>query len=776
MTLYLVEKPSQIKPLKAALNAVGKSGYEIKSLLGHILGLKEFKELDEDFSKKSWNELVRLNKVPFFSKNPFSIELKKIKNKKIFDEVKEAIKKADKIILATDPDNEGATLGLEVVEKAEALNKVAGMINMSKLDLYSLKKEVNITDKLPFWQMYDAGQSRAVFDMLFGFNATIMATEYLNKGNNLLNIGAVKLPTIRMVVERDLEFEKHKKIPYYVVKAKAKAKGSVFDVTFSIKDREKIETKEIANKLVEAIKQNNIFKVFEFEEKEKKEAPPKPYSLTDLQNEAGKKFKLTAKKVLEIAQSLYETHKVESYPRTDSNYYSNGEYFQAPKVLSALASVEKYNQFISKLNLENLLKRKIFDDSKVTAHTAIAPTTEAKMEKLKSLNEEEKKIFHLVAIRYIIQFYPDYEYLSVKGKANYKNIIAEFGENVPLKAGYKEVTGEFKEKKRLIPHLEKDDEIEILTDTIEVKEEFTKPKPRFTEATLLKAMEKVANYFEDEKIKEVLKDSGIGTPATRAQILDELKKPDKSGEAYFRVEKGKIISTQKARDLIAKLPDKLSSPVIRATFEEKLKMIVSKKLTKEKFYEEAKEYIKNACEEIKNVGKLREINKKTGLKCPLCDGEIIEKPKVYMCENAKFDPKTKELTGCKFFIVKNGKYIDVSLKDLEKLLNGESIENEKVKLTLDLENKYFVKAEFKRNEDEVIETPKTYRLGDKYIFKTFRNKKITLKQAEKILKGDKVVLSLKSKEGKPYKMKVWFVENGKIDGEFVNTNTKKGKK
>jgi len=769
VTLYLVEKPSQIKPLKEALIKAGIKDFEIKSLLGHILALKEFKDLDEDFKKKSWNTLVKEGKIPFFPPNPYSISMKKIANKNIFDEVCEAIKRADKIILATDPDNEGVTLGLEAVEKCGALHKVIGMINMSKLDIYSLVKEVKTINKIPYKRMYDAGRSRAIFDMLFGFNATIMATEYLNKGNNLLNIGAVKLPTIAMVVNRDLEFEKHKKIPYYVVKAEARAKGKVFEVTFGIKDKEKIEKKETAQKLVDVIKENNKLKVFEFNEVKKKEAPPKPYSLTDLQNEAGKKFKLTAKKVLELAQSLYENHKVQSYPRTDNNYYSEGEYLQAPRVLEALSSVGQYNKFISKLDLNNLLKRKIFDDNKVTAHTALAPTTEARLEKLKNLNELEKKVFHLVAVRYIIQFYPDYEYLSIKGKANFKNIIAEFRENVPLEAGFKEVTGEHKEKERTIPHLDIGDEIEILTDTLTIKEEFTKPKPRFTEATLLKAMERVHNFFEDEKIKEVLKDSGIGTPATRAQIIEDLKKKDSAGEAYFKVEKGKIISTQKARDLIASLPENLTSPIVRATFEEKLNEIVKGRKQKEEFYEEAKEYIIKACEEIKKRGELREFNKKTSLKCPLCGGNIIEKPKVFMCENAKYDPKTKQMKGCKFFIIKQGKFITLSEKDLEKLLSGQSIENEVIKITLDLNNPYFIKGEFKKRDDVLIETNKTYRLGDKFIFKTFRNKKLTLKQAEKILKGEKVTISLKSKEGKPYKMKVWYSENGKIEGEFIRS-------
>lgn len=772
MRLYIVEKPSQIKSLKEALQKAGlyNSNVEIKALVGHILALKEFKDLDEDFKKKSWNELVKLNKVPYFPQNPFSISLKKIKNKKVFEDVKQAIERADEIILATDPDNEGVTLGLEVVEKCNALSKVSGMINMGKLDIHTLSKEVRVINKLPFWRMYDAGRSRAIFDMLFGFNATILATEYLNKANNLLNIGAVKLPTIRMVVERDLEFEKHKKKPYYIISAKARAKGQEFEVKFKIKGKDQKDIDEKLKDYIEnVIKKYRKFKVTKFEEKQKKEAPPMPYSLTDLQSEANKKFKLTAKKTLEIAQSLYESHKVESYPRTDCNYYSEGEYLDAPKILNSLASVPQYNKFISKLNLNNLLKRKIFDDSKVTAHTGLAPTIEAKLEKLKGLNELEKKIFHLVAVRYIIQFYPDYEYLSISGKGNIEDVEVEFSENLPLKLGWKEVVDTPKETKRNIPSFNIEDEVEILIDTIKVKQEFTKPKPRFTENTLLKAMEKVYRFFDDEKIKEMLKDSGIGTPATRASIIEDLKRPDNSGEPYFKVERGKIISTQKARDLIAKLPDNISSPIVRASFEEKLKLIVDGKYSKEQFYEDTKEFIHKVANEIKEIGQLRELSKQLDLQCPLCKGTILDRGKIYVCENAKYNPKTKQNERCKFFIIKQGKFVTITEDMLKDLLNGKEVATDKLKMKLDLSSPYFIKSEFIKRDDVLIETDKTFRLGDKFVFKNFRGKNITQKQAENLLKGKEVILSRKSKQGKTYKVKCRLGNNGAIDViDFVN--------
>jgi DNA topoisomerase-3 len=404
MILYITEKPSQIKPLIEALKQAGiYKNIIIKSLLGHILALKDFKMLDNDFKNKNWNTLIKENKIPYFPATPFNIQNKYMSNKKIFNDISKEIKNADSIIIASDPDDEGVTLVSEVVEKCGMLHKISGIVNMNKLDVYSLSKEVKILNKLPYKEMYEAGQSRALFDMLFGFNATIMATEYLTDKNQLLNIGAVKLPTIRMVVERDLEFESHSKIPYYVITAKAKYQGNIFDVKFKIKDKKYTEIDEKLKEEIEtAIKQSNgIIDIFKKENKQT--PPPKPYSLTDLQRESNTKYKFTAQKVLDLAQSLYEKHKVQSYPRTDNNYYSDGEYLQAKDILNSLASVKLYGKFISKLDLDNLLKRKIFDDSKITAHTALAPTIEAKIEKLSGIDEDEKKIFHLVATRYIIQ-------------------------------------------------------------------------------------------------------------------------------------------------------------------------------------------------------------------------------------------------------------------------------------------------------------------------------------------------------------------------------------
>jgi DNA topoisomerase-3 len=270
MTLYITEKPSQVEALRDALKKTNMyNGVEIVPLAGHIMQLYDFEDYDKSLSD-SWINLVMDKKVPFFPKelkkkikpkSSFIANGKKITSdyKKKFDDIKDKISRATKIILATDPDNEGATLGLEVIEKCNALSKVQGMINMSKLDITSLSKEVSIMNKLPYMNMYYAGDSRAYFDQTFGINMSIIATVVLGKGNTL-QVGGVKLPTIRMVVERDLAFESHKEIPYWTLKAKATYNNQTFDIDIFLKDEEKFDKEEDALKIKSIVLFNRFTK------------------------------------------------------------------------------------------------------------------------------------------------------------------------------------------------------------------------------------------------------------------------------------------------------------------------------------------------------------------------------------------------------------------------------------------------------------------------------------------------------------------------------------
>jgi DNA topoisomerase-3 len=795
MTLYITEKPSQVEALRDALKKTNMyNGVEIVPLAGHIMQLYDFEDYDKSLSD-SWINLVMDKKVPFFPKelkkkikpkSSFIANGKKITSdyKKKFDDIKDKISRATKIILATDPDNEGATLGLEVIEKCNALSKVQGMINMSKLDITSLSKEVSIMNKLPYMNMYYAGDSRAYFDQTFGINMSIIATVVLGKGNTL-QVGGVKLPTIRMVVERDLAFESHKEIPYWTLKAKATYNNQTFDIDIFLKDEEKFDKEEDALKIksiVEGILQG---KVKEFKAWDKTEAPPKPYSLTDLQSESNKRFKLSADNTLKIAQKLYADYKIQSYPRTDSNYYAEGEYESVSDILTNLSTIDTFKELVSAIaNISKPMKRKIFDDSKIDAHTALAPTLEASIGKYSSLNDMDKKIFNLVAIRYIIQFLDDYKYLDISGNGVIEDRICfKFSENVTKEKGWK-ISMDFTPVQRTIPTMKEGDIVKI--DTITITKGTTKPKPRFTESSLLKAMEKVHRFFDDEKVKAELGENGIGTPATRAIILEQLKMSRKNDMPYFEVDKkGTIKSTQKARDLIKVLPEHISSPILRANMESKLKEILKGKYTKEAYFKEVQKVVSEINQTILGLGTMptQKIAKKeaqsTELRCPLCQSSIVDTGMVYKCEKQNYS--NGKVSGCKFSIFKQSKPLgrDISLEDLTKLLKNEEIEGNSGNIKLDLENKYFTSVSWNESSNtkshfsntttsELVETSKVFKMGEKIVFKDFRGKDLTKTQAESLLNGKTIKVKRKSKAGKDYTVAIQLEDNnGRLKVEFA---------
>jgi DNA topoisomerase-3 len=791
-TLYITEKPSQVGALRDALKARNMyNNVEIEPLAGHIVRGYKFEEYDSSFEKSSWIEDVRNKKIPFYPK-----ELKKKVKEKAsfmregkkmwsdyqakFDNVAEKIKECEKIVLATDPDNEGAGLGLEVIEMCGALNKVKGMINMSKLDIESLKKEVDILDKIPYMKMYEACDARTYYDQVFGINLTIIATSYLGNGN-LLQMGGVKLPVLLMVVMRDIENETFKNIPFFNVVGKAVYQGKEFDIEVindkdDSKSKNRFDKESDAFEIIEKIKASNGFDVIDFGESNKSESPPKPYSLTNLQSECNKKFKMNAKETLKHAQSLYDM-KLQSYPRTDSNYYSEGEYSFVSGILSTLKEVDGFKKFISKIEtIDSPKKRNIFDDSKVDAHTALSPTTGFDIDKYNKLSDISRGVFDLVALRYIIQFMEDYKYLNISGIGRNRDISIKFGENICTSLGWKESLDKSDDINtiRTIPSINKGDKISILSESLYIKKGTTKPKPKFTEATLLEAMENVSRFFDDEIIKQQLGEKGIGTPATRAGILDELKTAKKGDEPYLKLVKNNIISTSKARNLIKLIPTDISSPILRADMESRLKEIIKGNLSKEEFYIECKKLVDGISTKISSIGKLPEFVQKqesikTNLKCPLCQSAIIDETNVFKCENNKFE--NGKQSGCKFIFFKNQKLIDAkfALKQFDRVLKGETlIGRNGNKISLDLSNDFFTKIEFvsNANSTELIETEKTFRKGEKFCFKNCFGKNLTKNQAEKLLDGGEVVLKRKSKSDKEYNVTVWIEADGKFGSSF----------
>lgn len=791
--LYIAEKSTQVADLLKALKAVGMDkGAEIIPLSGHILELYDFEDYDEKING-DWSCLIHNKLIPFYPNalkkkikpnSSFMSNGKKVMNnyKGKLNSIKEAVTKHHEIVLATDPDNEGATLGLEVIERCGALNKVIGMINMSKLDLDSLSREVKDIKKLDYMAMYACGDARAYFDQMFGLNITMMATSYLGKGKTL-PIGGVKLPTLRMVVERDLAFESHTEVAFYTLKGVARVGNSQFAIVVTTEDCE--DGKFIAEEIAEAVKKTILgkkIKVNDYKETKCSEAPPKPYSLTGLQSDCNKKFQFSPAETLSHSQKLYIQDKIQSYPRVDTNYYSDGEYKLANSILKKLSEIKEFEKIIQLIpNLDNLKKRNIFNDAKLegSPHTAIAPTEGFNATIYQKLDDSCLKVFKLVATRYIIQFLNDYKYLNIDGSAKSGEIVVKFGENIGIDAGWKEAFDGFKINiERTIPELRLNDEIEVLS--LSITQGFTKPKPRFTEGTLLLAMEKIYRFYTDKKIKEQLGENGIGTPATRAEILKQMKEAKNGDEPYFKIKKGDVISTEKARDVIKVLPEYVSSPILRADMEAYLKKIMRKEISKEDYYLEVQKIVNKISEDIKHLGVLSPVKIKapiikTNLTCPLCKSEIVDSGKVFKCVKNLY--KNGKQTGCKFSILKFQKPLKANFTAglVARLLAGEILAAPNGnKIQIDLEDSFFTKITYMpgaggesqggtNNSGELIETPKTFRLGNKFCFKSCFGDVLTKAQAKKLLEGEEVELKRVSKtKGKAYSVTVWVEDDGKF--------------
>jgi len=655
----IAEKPSQIQAIVSVLPK-GKH-IKIVSLSGHIMELNDFEDYDATLKSKSWYKLVKDKNVPFipttFKNKVKSKSTGKFKSDygKIYLNMIDAADEADFIISCTDPDNEGASLFYQPIEKSGNLHKVLGQINMSKLDFFSLQEEIKTFDVIEYFKMAQAGIARSEFDWTFGLNNTILASVLLG-GGTTYHIGGVKSPVLRMVYDRIKSVENFKSEKYWQFSGSAKHLKTSKEFNYIVKvkqdnveilktqkaidllemkinglDKEKPEslveinnfyeelnklrwnlselTKEfetserdiyntsLKNNIEEAIKNGLRFKVTNFETtKGLTRNPPLAYSLTDLQAEAGSLHNFTPAKTLEIAQKLYEGQ-YQSYPRTDSRYYAVGEMSNIKKIIPNLLSLATF----SHISVPTPYKAKtgVFNSSKVSAHTGLAPTT--KDVKDSSLNGEMKTIYDMVATRYLIQFMDKFEYYQVKLDADVgAQIYITAQQNVEINKGWKELydtnIGFSCVKKQTLPNMLIGDEIEILT--IERSDLETKPQPMFNDFSLLKGMERISRIYPELEGLE----RGIGTPATRASILEQLFK------AKYLIKKGRIVDlSSKAKTLIGLLPEDMTSPKLRADMEHKLEEIISGKLTKKDYEKEFTDLIIQQTQQLYDVASTHKI-------------------------------------------------------------------------------------------------------------------------------------------------------------------------
>ena len=641
MRLFIAEKPSVARAIADELGVTEKGdGYiqcgndVVTHCFGHMLEQAEPDEYTAADAPvgKSGKKIWRTEDLPIIPEQ--WILRPKDDAKKQLAVIKKLIGKASQIVNAGDPDREGQLLVDEVLDHF-GNSKPVTRFWVSAQDSVSIQrglKSLTPNEKYAGWA--NAAKARQRADWLIGMNLTRAYTLRAGRGGAkaLLTVGRVQTPTLSLVVARDREIEKFKSIPYHTLKAKFQHANGTFDAKWAAKDDQSgldsegrlIDT-AIANGLVEKLA-NAKGVIAEYKQEAKKKPHPLAFSLSDITAIASAKFGYSADQVLKVCQALYETHKLTTYPRTDSAYLPTVQFADAKNVLEAVAYV---NPELTGLieNADVSIRSRTWDDTKTTAHHGIIPTM--KKGNKSALSEPEKNIYQIIVLAYVSQFYPLHEYLQTSVVINAENEEFKASGKVITKNGWMDVYNDEEEKaseeNAVLPAMNKDDMTNIVS--VERVDSKTKPPARFTEGTLLKAMENIHKFVSDPEHKRFLKDGdGIGTSATRASIISELKKRE-----YLEVKGKNIVSSQLGRSILDALPEVVKNPVLTAIYERMLAGIEAGTSTIEDFIQKQEFFIREQVEKA-NDGAVKIAGVKDDKpvsvihKCMSCGGGLIRRP------------------------------------------------------------------------------------------------------------------------------------------------------
>ena len=628
MIVCVAEKPSVGRDIARVLGAntqhdgfMEGNGYCVTWTFGHLCALLDPHEYNEQW--KGWN-LSSLPMVPL----RFGIKVSEDKGvQKQFNTIKNLIARADEVINCGDAGQEGELIQRWVYQKAGC------KVPVKRLWISSLTEEAiregfqKLKDQSEYQRLYEAGMMRAIGDWLLGMNATRAYTVRFAKGvgkdRQVLSIGRVQTPTLALIVKRQHEIENFVPRTYWELKTIYR------DTTFSAllpveEDDYAITSLEKGQALVDSIK-NLPLEITSVEKKKGVEYAPRLFDLTSLQVECNKKFGLSADDTLKIIQSLYEKH-VTTYPRVDTTYLSDDIY---PKVPATLQGIKDYFPQVTPLlplqadgkkGAGSLPKsKKVFDNKKVTDHHAIIPTGQ----RPDNLSELERKVYNLVALRFIAAFYPDCEVSNTTVLAKAGDVDFKVTGRQIFKMGWREVFAkekqedEAQEEQKSLPAFVKG---ESGPHEPQLQEKTTTPPKYYTEATLLRAMETAGKTVEDEELRDAMKENGIGRPSTRAAIIEKLFQ-----RKYIVREKKNIHATPLGINLIQTIISPLlKSAELTGLWEKKLREIERGTFTAQQFLDELKQMTSEVVRDVKAD--------KAGMRCPVCGkGTIIRGKTRYGC-------------------------------------------------------------------------------------------------------------------------------------------------
>ena len=599
-SVVLCEKPSVARDIARNLGAKNnKNGclegdkYVVTWALGHLVTLQTPDKYKE-FSNVS---LENLPMIPKYMKT--EIIKKTFKQYKI---IETAVNRKDvnEVIIATDAGREGELVARYILEKANCKKKVKRLWISSVTDKAIKDGFKNLKAGDDYLGLYYSGVVRANADWLVGINASRALTL---KYNASLNCGRVQTPTLQMVYEREEKIKNFVPRDYYTFEAVVN--GIRFNCGESEFDFSKVQKFVNDNK-------NKTINFDKVEVKIKTSIPKPLYNLTDIQQAASALFGLSPKQTLNIIQRLYESHKVLTYPRTDSRYLTTDMKNTLADRLRAIGG--DYKEITAKLLREkDFNTKRIINNSKVSDHHAIIPTEQKP--NYMSLSDTELKIYNLVVTRFLENLLPDYKYEETSYSFKLDNKVFTAKSTKVIQLGFKELSRSEIEDKKISFSTK-----EFSLDSLQYNKKQTTPPSYYTEGSLIYAMENPFEFVDDDNERKILKQTnGIGTVATRADILEKLFTND-----YLVLDNGRIKTTNKAKQLLNLVPKNLKSPSLTATWEKQLDNIAKNKLSKDKFLKDIKDYTRECILEIKDSQDKFKHDNISGKKCEECGSYMLE--------------------------------------------------------------------------------------------------------------------------------------------------------
>lgn len=679
MKLIIAEKPDQARTLASIFQTKTRKGY-IEILpndlfpngaymtwaIGHLAELAPPEKYNPAW--KQWT----LSALPILP-DKFQLEVMKDKREQ-FQVIQKLVNdpKVTEIIHAGDAGREGELIIRNILRLTKAKQPMKRLW-ISSLTPNAIKNGFrNLLNEPETRNLFYEAYTRACADWIVGINASRLYTLLLrNHGfSDVFSVGRVQTPTLALIVKREYEIERFQPEPFWEVFADFSINGKSYRGKWFLEGGDsRIKEKQMAEKIAQFCL-NKPAEIAAVKTEKKEYNPPLLYNLSALQADANRRYKFSPKKTLDVLQSLYQKGII-SYPRSDSRYITDGEAETLPEILQKLAKIPDFSQYFP-LPVQTLKgNRRYVNEKKVTDHYAIIPTEQ--VPKLESLSGDERKLYAMIVNSVIAAHYPKavYEYTTITTKVADRALFISRGK-VQLEEGFRKVLPEKSEKDMILPKLEQGEQgVVVKTET---KESQTQPPKRYTEGQLITLMKTAGKFVEDKELEKVLMETeGLGTEATRANIITMLKQ-----RKYIEVKKNLVYATAKAKIIIQTIGEELlASPEMTAKWEKRLKEISEGKAVPKQFMEQTNRMIqhlvektkKNAAnwsfnEELKEnfvPGQMKKKSVRTLGSCKICDGKVVDKGSFYGCTHY-------QKNGCTFTISKTILGKKIAQTQIRKLL------------------------------------------------------------------------------------------------------------